>query len=278
MMIACLYLSMENEKFVIVDSFSLKSKDYLFQANYYAVAIKKDTLFLFDHSEVIKKINLVEKQISTLKYKHDFNNMIPTYAGNIEFVNDSIIVFAASSIRILPIMDTLTVGGLYSKNGELKVSFKVSINDLGYNEEFIQSTQSLEEYYVTHYNEKVYFSFVASKKVLVFDLNANLINNYALFVNTAFWQEPHMTTRGFYITPVTTFKLQIHNDKIYHLIRNEPNQSPSIVEYTLNFDNIIIYDIKDSKITGFRFNLLKTSDGFIVQDLREPIFYTLINK
>lgn len=264
-----------DNNFIIVDSISLKEKEFLFHSNKYSAGIRNNLLYIVDNTYKIKILNLDTKNIDVLDNKiNPF--LLGSYVGNIEFINDTTLIFSSECIQIPPKIDTLIVGGEYNLNGKMLTLFAVPVIDLDYNSEFTQSNQSSEECFVTYYKEKIYISFKASRKAVVFNLYGKILGVYTLEVDNKYWKEPHMESRGFYTHPVTTNKLIITDDKIFQIVKKDGKISPSVMVYDLSFSPVEKYEIRSiNNVEGYRLGLILSDDELIIQNRMQPIFYSV---
>lgn len=263
-----------NDKFKVMDTISLVNYDYLFKATQYNLAYNNNWLYLIDATDELKKVNLENRDIRAVELK-EYQYKLRSHIGNIEFINDTCLVGGCKEFPVLPVFDTLYVGVKFNTQGEFISSLSIPTKSLGYNSEFINSDQNWEESYISTYENKIYVSFKASKKVLVYSQNCQLEKIFQLGVNEKFWNEPHLTSKGFYIFPVNTGRLLIINKIIYQVARKSPDLNPSIKAYNLNFEQINEWDIYGEPMKGFRYKLFYVNDKFIIKNASNAVYYSL---
>ncbi|MCF8241243.1 MAG: hypothetical protein K9J16_07640 [Melioribacteraceae bacterium] len=266
--------------FVIHHTIDLAGKEYLFKSTIYNVSIRNNLLYLMDNSEKIKVVDLKKEDISYIDYEISFDVMM-SYPGNFEFIDDSTFICASESIWMYPAFDTVNVAAKFNVNGKRLNLFAIPIDKLGYNSYYLNSNQSPESFFVTYNDSRIYVTCYASKKILIYNTNGTLLGIKDLDVNSEYWEEPQAGgapvpgVNSIKISPVTMHKVVFVNNCAYLLQRRGTELPPLLIEYDTNFVKTTEYEIDNNNVTSWQFRLYYANNKIILQDVMSPTLFIM---
>lgn len=228
----------------------LNDKDYFFKGGINDAEIIGNKLFLLDASNIIKTISL-NGDIEISEVKLDIKNSESVYTGSfnnlINIANNDIL-----TTNFLLVFNTTVdnnqyeLGKLFDLDGEFNLAFKIksSIGDP------IWKNILSDFIYASYYDNKLYFSFLMSKKVYVFNNNGEFLNYFELQVDNKTWFEPNpkntqsktgdIETQSVYTkyVAVCNNSLQIKGGFIYSLIYQGEDNKAKLLKYNLSFEKV----------------------------------------
>ncbi len=242
----------------VLKTISLTEKGFLIKGRVLDIEIMDKNILLLDNSSTIKVVPLSDEN-SISEIKLDIEGSKSKYMGAFTSIVqvDQNKLLATNTLQ--PFLSTqlkhsYEVGKMFDIDGNYLVSFEVSGDQVDPN-----WNKFFDLAYATSYNDKIYFSFLISRKIFVFSLAGKLLNSYELEVDKNYWHDINTETTsgetfGVKTTsiqskfiPICNNALQIRNGFIYSLIFQGKHNGPKLVKYNEKFDIIEELSIDEIK-------------------------------
>ena len=248
---------------------SIKEKDYLIKGQVFDIGITNNELFILDASNIIKEISLKDgNEVNEIELEINSSEGLSPGAFNsmTNSSNDGILTTNIIQPFLSPSSSNeFELGKWFDLDGRFKTVFKIQ-NDKSDPNWF----KFFDMSFASFFDGRVYFSFLISKKVFVFDLKAKLLNSYELSVDERYWSDIKTETSSAKIGEMTTTTigskfivicnngLQIKNGYVYSYIYQGNEKGPKLVKYNHDFKIIEELNVDEIKAdpSGFKLYII----------------------
>ncbi len=254
-----------DENFLIKREIDFSDKNYYFNGHIKDFSIGKDgDIFLWDNSRKIKKLSggiftLVEIDTTI---KEAFN------IKEVQELTDSTFIISFNDLMLSQNMDSVNIGAIIKKDGELVKTIKLNKN------EFIHSYDFIDDALFSIYNENIAFYFCTFNKVFTYDYHGNYLNNYELEIDRKSYFTPRKVKNnsriGFEYFNINFDGRQVYNNNFYYILNRYP-KTPRVIMYNNKFAVQRIYDV-DNQV-GYPTHVVKIKNKFILYFANNPLFY-----
>lgn len=254
----------------VIKTISLNEKGFLIKGKVYDIEIMDQNVLILDNSNIVKVVPLSDEN-SIIEINLDIEGSKSKYTGAFTSIvqidqNKLLTTNTLQPFLSTQLKHSYEIGKMFDIDGNYLVSFEVSGDDVDPN-----WNKSIDLAYATFYNDKIYFSFLISRKVFVFSLTGGLLNSYELEVDKNYWHDIKTETTSGEISGVKTTSiqtkfipicnngLQIRNGFIYSFIFQGKHKGPRLVKYNEKFDIIeeLSIDEINSQPPEFKIYIIK---------------------
>lgn len=231
--------------FQVEKHINLSQYNYMIKKGLRCVESQNDMLFLLDNVGNLVSIQLNGEKILTINYVLRNKPLISDF----KILNNDYLII---SYIMLPDQyinsDKRKLGAIInSSNGKEEIQF---ISDKPTSDQ-VWSTL-VDKSFVTYYKDYFYFGFLTSRNVYKYNGKGELVENKNLEVNYREWKKPKIASntthdfegkKGYFqnsdiIIPILNNSLQIHDNKIFQLIYNGLDKTPSLNVYDLHIQKL----------------------------------------
>lgn len=233
----------------VLKTISLTEKGFLIKGKVYDIEIMDQNVLILDNSNIVKVVPLSDEN-SIIEINLDIEGSKSKYTGAFTSIvqvdqNKLLITNILQPFLSPQLKHSYEVGKMFDIDGNYLVSFEVSGDDVDPN-----WNKSSDLAYATFYNDKIYFSFLTSRKVFVFSLTGRLLNSFELEVDKNYWHDiitetisgetfgVKTTSIQTKFIPICNNELQIRNGFIYSFILQGKHKGPRLVKYNEKFEII----------------------------------------
>lgn len=233
--------------FKVLKYINLKDDDFHFNGRVSDLAIIKGDIYLLSHANTIVKIsNYSSNNIEDIRL--DLKSSKSYYKGEITGISNFDDKYILTTEGILPLenysnSDSVELARLFDLHGKFIMSYKIAKSEA---DNYWKKDVATD--FAACKDSLIYFTFVVSRNVYVFNVNGHLSNIYQFQVDDKYWHAPKseentIITKGnfkghgrttFYV-PITTNSIPIQGNTVFALISRGMKKIPDLTAYNRNF-------------------------------------------